>query len=1801
MRWPGARWRVSVLSFALLLGASTPGMVSAQEPAASAAGTLQAKPERPPGCTPESEPNDLPEQAPSLSGEMCYQGTLVEKADQDLWFWEVKPEDGLATWTFTISGVTHATTSVHVIRVVSEPGVLPPATSGEATRADSSDTSPEPGVIADLQLPPGLYLLGVSRADPVAGRELTDDRDYWFSITRRLDVPPSADAEANDDPATASPIEGAFDISGDLGGSTDLYRWTIGPADAERSWRLEGRTSLHAPLQLELRSLAGAQMAAAGLDLAGLARIHDLRLPAGDYILSVGPAAATAQPYVVGAVEVSDPLADPEPNGSRDRAVPMDPATLSAIGRLAGYQDRDFWSFEVDEVLAATQLDIELRSDPGGHDLCLQGVAGPPIKCRSAYDLVALQGLGLPAGRYTLEVSGASNLDTGYRVSIIDIGPPAPDREIEPNDRGDLATPWDPSLEMQGRFEATDLDHFRVEIAGEPQLWTVNATGTGIGGITWVAPDGSALGSARPSPDGTSATLTDLYVLPGQHTLALRGGDGEYTLTLSSQGGPDPNAEREPNDDLTRAELVAVGGHKTGRQTNGGDIDIFRFSLANYEHLVIRFEPPADGSSSLELLGGGSRIAILGDPVSGVPVVYDARLYPGDYSVWLRAVTPSDGQYRLSLERADPFITPADLEPNDTVSDARPLPPTLVVEGSGWGGRGEDDWYALPPITAVDPLRVAVEGSVLGAGLHDGTGEVILAPDGSGAGFVSTSLSPGLPYAVRIKASGPYRVSVSGGGLMPADLPPALPVTLALTPSADAVAAWWPDAQRLEATLEVVNTGSTDLVLALEATTSHAAWSVGLTSDPVGVPAGGAIGVPLAVTAPPDRPADLPVAVTVRAADAAGAQATAATTIEVSRTAPAVDPTRIPPLPEALYGGLDVASTAAGGVPVPSIASAEQEALLHDGLAMTGSGFSAIFRNAPLELTVDLAGDEPVSVAGLVVNPLGGDGSVGARPRDIELQLSEDGATWSTVLVAELSPSPQDQPFVLDAPIPARLARLRILSSFSGTTGSVSLGEWKVVAPPGVRPVAGPVNIADPLRGGHVVWMTPQPDSITSAYGVLSEDPTPWVPIVAVRKPVRWVVGFWNDRAAQVTELQWVDPPASDPASRSSWVDVEISTATPLGPWESLGDWGLDRAADGSVPPFVLPSPRWARFLRFTMPGPQDSTRRWEMPSTLRVLERPTDSEYRSILGEWGASSPAAIYEVLVPPSPLTTNESVPDAPDDPQGAAPIPAGEPARGRVTRNRDVDWYELTVPEGQDTLYLDVRHGPGGGVALSLQDLVGAPVRLYGGPTEDPYASQWSARVKPGTYRVRVEQPLLSAAFAFDTSGSMSAFVPFVREALRTVARGVSRGDEVVKLYPFGEKALNEWSDDTYLLEQTASGAIVVGVSSDAEATMLPATKALGARLGTRAMLVLTDAETTSYYLNADLWEVLATVRPLIYATHVLGAGDPALTTHLMQDWALSSGGRYQYASGQADIDHGFDRMVTTLRRPADYALSWKAEKLVPPQATIRVATPLDPYGVPLGPPLGAGVGVELVLDTSGSMLQPLGTSDRITVARNVLQRLVAQTIPEGIPVALRTFKARKKSCDTQLVVPFEPFDRAAMSTVISGLKVVKSARTPLGKTLAAVGEDLAGTAEGPKVVVFVTDGAETCGGDPEAEVQALVDAGIEVTLDIVGFALDDPELKASMEEWAAIGGGVFFDAQDEETLLEGMAEALQAPFRVYDESGGLVARGRVGGPIVRVPGYAVYRVEVLSDPPIVYEDVALGPGDSAEFLIEPEGQ
>jgi hypothetical protein len=136
------------------------------------------------------------------------------------------------------------------------------------------------------------------------------------------------------------------------------------------------------------------------------------------------------------------------------------------------------------------------------------------------------------------------------------------------------------------------------------------------------------------------------------------------------------------------------------------------------------------------------------------------------------------------------------------------------------------------------------------------------------------------------------------------------------------------------------------------------------------------------------------------------------------------------------------------------------------------------------------------------------------------------------------------------------------------------------------------------------------------------------------------------------------------------------------------------------------------------------------------------------------------------------------------------------------------------------------------------------------------------------------------------------------------------------------------------------------------------------------------------------------------------------------------------------------------------------------------------------------------------------------------------------------------------------------------------------------------------VVLVTDGKEDCGGDPAAAIESLVQSGGTAAVHIIGFALpDDPSVPEALADWAALGGGRYIEAADRASLSAALDAAFTAPYLVFDASGSLVAQGTVGDEGVEVEA-GIYRVEVLTDPPAVFEAVDLTAGTERALTVGP---
>ncbi|MCU7846140.1 MAG: VWA domain-containing protein [Candidatus Thiodiazotropha sp. (ex Monitilora ramsayi)] len=228
--------------------------------------------------------------------------------------------------------------------------------------------------------------------------------------------------------------------------------------------------------------------------------------------------------------------------------------------------------------------------------------------------------------------------------------------------------------------------------------------------------------------------------------------------------------------------------------------------------------------------------------------------------------------------------------------------------------------------------------------------------------------------------------------------------------------------------------------------------------------------------------------------------------------------------------------------------------------------------------------------------------------------------------------------------------------------------------------------------------------------------------------------------------------------------------------------------------------------------------------------------------------------------------------------------------------------------------------------------------------------------------------------------------------------------------------------------------------------------------------------------------------------------------------------------------------------------------------------------------GSNDAVEIILDASGSMLKKQDGRRRIEIAREVLLGLTGEVISEGTPFALRVFGHREAdSCRTDLEEPLAPLDVAKVDAKIKGLQAMNLAKTPIAKSLELVAKDLA-TVAGERVVVLITDGEETCDGDPAAVIEALQASGIDVRVNIVGFAIDDENLKSRFRYWADLGGGDYHDATSAEDLKRSMNHALQAPYDVLDSTGMIVASGTVGDNGVELPP-GDYQVQTRTTPPM----------------------
>lgn len=189
---------------------------------------------------------------------------------------------------------------------------------------------------------------------------------------------------------------------------------------------------------------------------------------------------------------------------------------------------------------------------------------------------------------------------------------------------------------------------------------------------------------------------------------------------------------------------------------------------------------------------------------------------------------------------------------------------------------------------------------------------------------------------------------------------------------------------------------------------------------------------------------------------------------------------------------------------------------------------------------------------------------------------------------------------------------------------------------------------------------------------------------------------------------------------------------------------------------------------------------------------------------------------------------------------------------------------------------------------------------------------------------------------------------------------------------------------------------------------------------------------------------------------------------------------------------------------------------------------------------------ILVDASGSMNGMVDGKRKMDLAKEAVNQFVSQLSPDT-NITLRVYghkgsnheKDKAVSCQSSEVV-YGPasYNGQKFQSSLNSLKPV--GWTPLALAIRDAKKELPPTQPGVENIVYVvSDGLETCGGDPIQEARNLYMSDVKAVVNIIGFDLDE-ESKKQLEKVANAGGGTFQSVDNGEDLkktLDAYAKVL----------------------------------------------------------------
>lgn len=179
-----------------------------------------------------------------------------------------------------------------------------------------------------------------------------------------------------------------------------------------------------------------------------------------------------------------------------------------------------------------------------------------------------------------------------------------------------------------------------------------------------------------------------------------------------------------------------------------------------------------------------------------------------------------------------------------------------------------------------------------------------------------------------------------------------------------------------------------------------------------------------------------------------------------------------------------------------------------------------------------------------------------------------------------------------------------------------------------------------------------------------------------------------------------------------------------------------------------------------------------------------------------------------------------------------------------------------------------------------------------------------------------------------------------------------------------------------------------------------------------------------------------------------------------------------------------------------------------------------------------INLEIALDCSGSMANTIGDKTIMDIAKESIKKVVSE-LPENSKVGLRVFghkgnnkgSGKAESCEScELIQPIEMVNKDKIDSVLNPIS--PTGWTCIAKSIEEGSKDLSAfTGEKDLNILFiVTDGIETCGGNPVEVAKKLKGDNTNIVLGIIGFNVSANQ-NAVLKEVADAGGGYYASAKD----------------------------------------------------------------------------